>query len=78
MLIGIDVCHAGKSSVVGFAASTNETLSQYFSDYIVQPNGQELVKDKMKLLIKKAIKVFENQQGCKPSNFIIYRDGVGE
>jgi len=35
MLIGIDVCHAGKSSVVGFAASTNETMSQYYSDYIV-------------------------------------------
>jgi len=39
MLIGIDVCHAGRSSVVGFAASTNEHLSQYYSDYIVQPKG---------------------------------------
>jgi hypothetical protein len=39
MLIGIDVCHAGFKSVVGFAASTNPTLSQYFSDYLVQPKG---------------------------------------
>jgi len=27
MLIGIDVCHAGPSSVVGFAASTNPAMS---------------------------------------------------
>jgi hypothetical protein len=35
MLIGIDVCHSGRKSVVGFAASTNKYMSQYFSDYIV-------------------------------------------
>lgn len=40
MLIGIDVCHAGgNSSVVGFAASVNSELSQYYSDYIVQKKG---------------------------------------
>ena len=35
MLIGIDVCHAGPSSVVGFAASTNKEMSQYYSEHIV-------------------------------------------
>jgi len=35
MLIGIDVCHAGGNSIVGFAASTNKELSQYYSDFIV-------------------------------------------
>lgn len=79
MLIGIDVCHSGRCSVVGFAASTNETLSQYFSDYIVQPKGQEIVKDRMKDLIRRAITSFKNNhKGAKPSNFIIYRDGVGD
>lgn len=39
MLIGIDVCHAGPKSVVGFAASTNRELSQYYSEYIVQRKG---------------------------------------
>jgi hypothetical protein len=58
MLIGIDVCHSGKQSVVGFAASTNKAMSQYYSDYIVQSKGQEIVKDKMKDLIRKAIHVF--------------------
>ena len=39
MLIGIDVCHAGPKSVVGFAASTNKAMSQYYSEYIVQAKG---------------------------------------
>lgn len=78
MLIGIDVCHSGRKSVVGFAASTNKYMSQYFSDYIVQSKGQEIVKDKMVALIRKAIHSFETRQGCKPTNFIIYRDGVGD
>lgn len=43
MLIGIDVCHAGPQSIVGFSASTNKSMSQYFSDYIVQRKGQEIV-----------------------------------
>jgi len=59
MLIGIDVCHSGRKSVVGFAASTNKYMSQYFSDYIVQQKGQEIVKDKMVSLIRRAIASFE-------------------
>lgn len=35
MVIGIDVCHAGKKSVVGFCASTNSTCTQYYSDIII-------------------------------------------
>lgn len=61
MLIGIDVCHSGRRSVVGFAASTNKFMSQYFSDYIVQPKGQEIVKEKMVGLIRRAISSFENR-----------------
>ena len=58
MLIGIDVCHAGPKSVVGFAASTNREMSQYYSEYIVQRKGQEIVEDQMKESLKKAIDVF--------------------
>ena len=39
MLIGIDVCHAGPTSVVGFSASTNPELTQYYSQYLVQRRG---------------------------------------
>ena len=79
MLIGIDVCHAGPSSVVGFAASTNKAMSQYYSEYIVQRKGQEIVETQMKESIKKAIEVFASHHGREfPTNFIIFRDGVGD
>ena len=58
MLIGIDVCHAGPQSVVGFAASTNPEMSQYYSEYIVQRKGQEIVETRMKESLKQAIQVF--------------------
>jgi hypothetical protein len=35
MLIGIDVCHSGPNSIVGFAASTNSDLSQYYSEHLI-------------------------------------------
>ena len=55
MLIGIDVCHAGPQSVVGFAASINKEMSQYYSEYLIQKKGQEIVEVKMKEALKKAI-----------------------
>lgn len=79
MLIGIDVCHAGPQSIVGFSASTNKDLSQYYSDYLVQKKGQEIIQSKMKDSIKNAIQVFAESHGKEfPTNFIIYRDGVGD
>lgn len=35
MLIGIDVCHHGKQSIVGFCATINQELSQYYSHKIL-------------------------------------------
>jgi hypothetical protein len=79
MLIGIDVCHAGPQSIVGFSASINPDMSQYYSDFLIQKKGQEIVQDKMKEVIEKAIKAFaEKHSGEFPTNFIIYRDGVGD
>lgn len=59
MLIGIDVCHSGPSSIVGFAASINPELSQYFSEFIVQPKGQEIVRGQMRDSLKRAIEAFQ-------------------
>lgn len=55
MLIGIDVCHAGPKSIVGFSASINPEMSQYYSEHFVQQKGQEIVKDHMKDAIMSAI-----------------------
>jgi len=35
MVLGIDVCHAGKKSVVGFCATTNKHQTKYYSDIII-------------------------------------------
>lgn len=79
MLIGIDVCHSGPNSVVGFSATTNKELTQYYSDYIVQKKGQEIVQDKMKQSIAEAIQMFaKSHDGEFPEHFIIFRDGVGD
>ena len=79
MLIGIDVCHAGSQSAVGFAASTNKDMSQYFSVPIFQPKGREIVERQMKEALKKAIEVFASKHDRQfPTNFIIFRDGVGD
>lgn len=39
MLIGIDVCHSGPNSIVGFCASINKARSQYYSERITQRKG---------------------------------------
>lgn len=31
MLVGIDVCHYGPKSIVGFCATLNDTYSKYYS-----------------------------------------------
>lgn len=79
MLIGIDVCHAGPQSIVGFSASTNSEMSQYFSEKLIVKKGQEIVGDCMKSMIKQAIEAFAEQHKRQlPTNYVIYRDGVGD
>lgn len=79
MLIGIDVCHSGPNSIVGFSASTNREMSQYYSEHIVQKKGQEIVQSRMKEALKNAIQVFAQFHKREfPTNFILFRDGVGD
>jgi Piwi domain len=78
MLIGLDVCHSGPMSIVGFCASINATRSQYWSERIVQKKGQEIVGPQLKDAIKRALGCFADKCGDYPDHFIIYRDGVGD
>ena len=64
MVIGIDVCHAGcKKSVVGFCATTNMQQTSYYSDMIIQPKNQELVKKDLDKCLIQAIKDFQKNVG---------------
>jgi aubergine-like protein len=80
MLIGIDVCHCGDNSIVGFCASINQEFSQYYSQKIVQKRGQEIVSNQLTNALKQALESFSNRHPKKllPEHFIFYRDGVGD
>lgn len=77
MLIGIDVCHAGGNSIVGFAASVNKEMSQYYSDFLVQKKGQEVVTSQLKDCLKSSLELFrKNNKNNYPTEIFIFRDGV--
>ena len=79
MVIGIDVCHAGKKSVVGFCASSNHQQTSYYSDIIINPKNQELITKELDRCIKNAVQAFKlEHNGDPPDKLLIYRDGVGE
>lgn len=80
MLIGIDVCHKGKHSNVGFCATINSSLSKYYSQRIVLARGQEVVNSKLTDALRRAIETFaeHSELHAYPQHFIIYRDGVGD
>jgi polyribonucleotide nucleotidyltransferase len=80
MLIGIDVCHQGKKSVVGFCASINTQMSKYYSQRIVQKKGQEIVNHELAQVFKSALETYSKNHPKRelPDHFVIYRDGVGD
>ena len=78
MLMGIDVCHSGPNSIVGFCASINKTMSQYYSQKIVQKRGQEIVDKQLKEAMKTALGCFSERHQTLPDHLILYRDGVGD
>ncbi|XP_018573756.1 piwi-like protein Ago3 [Anoplophora glabripennis] len=76
MICGIDVYHGSKdSSVCGFVASLNESISRWFSLALFQ--SQEL-GDFYKLAFTKAVETWRNENGYYPSKVVIIRDGVGD
>lgn len=42
MLIGMDVCHFGPKSIVGFCATLNDTYTKYYSQSYYQAKGKEI------------------------------------
>ena len=78
MLIGIDVCHAGTNSVVGFVATTNNQFTSHYSDIIIQPKFVEIVKKDLDKCLSKALNDFQTNCGGLPDKIIIFRDGLGE
>jgi aubergine-like protein len=78
MIVGIDVCHASKNSVVGVVASTNPHATAFYQDIIIQAKNQEIVKKDLDRVYGSALRAFKNQSGDYPERIIIFRDGVGD
>lgn len=78
MVVGMDVCHGGKNSIVGFVASTNSTCTSFYQDIICQAKGQEIVKEDLDRVYRNALDQFKNTNEAYPNKIIIFRDGVGE
>lgn len=90
MVIGIDTYHDSSKrgrSVMGFIASTNASLTRYYSQCAFQHSGQELA-DNLKVCMTNALSYYKKNQGGGdesdtslaglPDRIVVYRDGVGD
>jgi aubergine-like protein len=77
MLIGADVHHGKKGSVIGLCASFDDNFTKYYSRIKVQKKGQEIMTNISSLVSDAIKKYFQVNKGL-PETIIFYRDGVGE
>lgn len=80
MIIGIDVCHRvgkNKKSILGFVASLDKYVGQYYSGSVAQGEKQEMAFG-IEKLFQEAINEFIAHNGVAPGQIIVYRDAVSE
>ncbi|CAF4140900.1 unnamed protein product [Rotaria sp. Silwood2] len=80
MVIGMDSYHDSKrrgASVGAFVASTNPTLTKFYSRVIYQRTAQELM-DGLAVCMKDALKEYYQNNNCLPEKIVLYRDGVSD
>jgi aubergine-like protein len=81
MLVGIDVCHKGKQSIIGFVATYDQYLCKYYTQASVQgQKGQEIISSNiLQEYYGSALQAYRDyNQGQLPDHIFIYRDGVGD
>ncbi|XP_060627079.2 piwi-like protein 4 [Anolis sagrei] len=80
MVVGIDVnkdAVAKGTSVVGFVASTNTSITRWYSHCVIQKAGT-ITADCLKVCMEGAINKWQRCNGELPARVIVYRDGVGD
>lgn len=80
MVIGIDVSKdalSKETSVVGFVASTNASITKWYSHCILQRAGTSTV-DCLKVCMLGALNQWQKYNRQLPARVIVYRDGVGD
>jgi aubergine-like protein len=81
MLVGIDVCHKGKQSIIGFVATYDPYLCKYYTQASPQPQkGQEIIQSNvLQDYFGSALQAYREYNGGElPDHIFIYRDGVGD
>jgi hypothetical protein len=66
MLVGIDVCHKGRQSIIGFVATYDEFLCKYYTQASPQPSkGQEIISsDILTEYYEGAFKAYQDHRGA--------------
>jgi aubergine len=83
MICGMDVYHSGetvvrsKPSIVGFTATMDTTMTNYYSRVLINKPGQELTNTLAPIFTQSLIE-FKERNSVYPKYIIFYRDGVGE
>jgi len=80
MVIGFDVYHDSLNkgqSIGGFIASTNDSLTRYYSRITKQRSHNEIC-DQLKICMTGALKKYREVNGYDPDRILVYRDGVGD
>ena len=79
MLVGMDVCHFGPKSIVGFCATLNDTYSKYYSKVYYQAKGKEIsTLADLAGCYEEALDEYADYNKVAVDHIIIYRDGVGD
>ena len=81
MLVGIDVCHKGKQSIIGFVATYDQYLCKYYTQASPQgQKGQEIISSNiLQEYFGSALAAYKSyNEGQLPDHIFIYRDGVGD
>jgi hypothetical protein len=80
MLVGIDVCHKGKQSTIGFCATYDPYMCKYYAQASPQPvKGQEIISTSvLSDYFQRAFASYKEFNGKMPKHIFIYRDGVGD
>jgi len=81
MLVGIDVCHKGKQSIIGFCASYDSFLCKYYTQASPQERkGKEIISNAvLSEYFKNSFKAYKDfNKGELPDHIFVYRDGVGD
>jgi aubergine-like protein len=76
MFVGIDVCHFGRDSIVGFYSNANTTLARCYCDTAPQKKGKEIISILVPFY-KKALDTYFKDHNKLPEYILIFRDGVG-